>query len=186
MKAQELQKIVDDTRYARNSLNAGYCIGQVSEDLSVSPATILSWLEKSSEPLNSHETLTKSHFFRAVIPVYVFHPASTRVIQSEPEFKGSGVLLNINSRLFLVTADHVARSGLGFDIAIRMNDGGLYTLNNGGLCLIRDHYPGTPRDTIDIAAFDLTDMKQSPLSKFVTPINPQDIDLNEGNIDGQV
>ena len=45
MKAQELQKIVDDTRYARNSLNAGYCIGQVSEDLSVSPATILSWLE---------------------------------------------------------------------------------------------------------------------------------------------
>jgi len=191
MKTQELKTLIENTRYARNHFECGYCIGQVSEKLNLPEQEISELIDKYAEPSHSHKILIASKFFRALVPTYLFPPQASNGVESTPRFDATGVLININSVPFLLTAAHVGlkedKSVVeGYDIAIRMNDGGIHSLTGEGFRVLRKHYPGTYHDTIDIAAYDLSQLPQSPISNFCVPLEPDDVDLSEECIDGQV
>jgi len=190
-KSQELQTLIKHTRYARNHFNAGYCIGEVSEKLNLSEQVISELIENYAEPAHSHEILMSSKFFQALVPIYLFSPQTSPGVETAPSFNATGVLINVNSVPFLLTAAHV---GLGedgsieegYDIAIRMNNGGIHSLTGGGFRVLREHYSGTYHDTIDVAAYDLSLLPQSPISEHCVPLEPDDVDLNQNCIDGEV
>ncbi|MFK8021897.1 MAG: hypothetical protein AB8B86_19220 [Pseudomonadales bacterium] len=188
MLAQDLSKIIQKTRYTRNYLDAGYCIHQISELVGVDSDTLLEWMDRYAEPSNSHELLIQSGIFNSVVPVYAFPPLS----HSEPErveTVATGVLVRVNSSLFLLTAYHALPkedSDRGYSLGIRMNDGGIFSLTGQGLGVERGHYSGTKKDTLDFAFYDLSKMDQSPLSKTCVAIEPKDVDLTEKNSYGRV